>query len=145
MKLVEKHVLIKSKCFICQKVDEDTAHALIQCLSVQNFWLPYLLLVHEFWPGMNFMEMTLQVNEETKLESLKMFFMLGWSFWHKRNKRIHESKLREPQVSIAHALSLYKGFKVTMSKSTQLRHFGYWTRPPEGYIRLNVDRTMFFY
>lgn len=94
---------------------------------------------------MNFLEMTLYVNEKTNLESLEMLFMLGWSFWHRRNKWIHESKLWEPQVSIAHALSLRKGFKDTLSISNnQLRKYGHWNRPVEGYMKLNVDGVVIF-
>lgn len=49
---------------------------------------------------MSFVEIVLFVNENGAWEELEVFFMMSWSFWHKRNKWIHNKINCDPRQSI---------------------------------------------
>lgn len=58
---------------------------------------------------------------------------------------MHDNMLCEPRMFVAHVLSLLKGYKEIFSLSnTLLRQHGHWKRPPDEYMKLNVDGTLFF-
>lgn len=66
--------------------------------------------------------------KKTNSESLELFFMMLWSFWHRWNKWIiHDiNTLCEPRMFIAHAVSLRKGYKEALAMSNTLAETA-WT------------------
>lgn len=145
LNLFQKHVITDSACYFCKATEEDLAHALVVCPSIWSSWISYFPAMNKLNPSMYFMEMAIQVNELSDLEALELFFLLAWTFWHRRNRWIHEHDCSDPRVSIAHALSMHKYYKESFpTPSSLLRRIGQWKRPPDDFLKLNVDGGIVF-
>lgn len=92
-----------------------------------------------------FIDMAIQVHDQFDLETLELFSMLAWRFWHRRNKWIPDQIYSDPKMFMSHTLSLLKCYQeLIYLSSTLLRPQGHWTWPPDDYLKLNVGETLFF-
>lgn len=73
--------------------------------------------------------------------------MMTWSFWYRRNRKIHDDVLLPPQQVIAFALSMRTnstpGYVKQVVASSNV-HFNMWNHPPHNALKLNIDGALFF-
>lgn len=67
---------------------------------------------------MTIVEIARVIFERANSEHLENVFVLAWSFWHRRNKRIHEKCSIHPYDSVDFTLSLFKNYKTTTTLPT---------------------------
>lgn len=73
---------------------------LAYCPPIWKYWNSYYPTTTNLRQGMSFVEIVLFVNENGAQEELEVFFMMSCSFWHERNKWIHNKINCDPRQSI---------------------------------------------
>ncbi|XP_041009359.1 uncharacterized protein LOC121253410 [Juglans microcarpa x Juglans regia] len=77
-------------------------------------------------------------------DQLEVFFLISWSYWHRRNLATFEEKCIHIDQTIAHALAVQHVYKATHGQPLKnVRHHCRWGFPPLGVFKLNVDGAIF--
>lgn len=84
------------------------------------------------------------VKNRGTFEDLKTFFVITWSLWGWRNKRLYEQRVKSPFSVIERVLSFCSLHAETSTSHTgELRNLNRWQLPPYEYFKLNVDGALF--
>lgn len=69
-----------------------------------------------------------------------MIAITAWYLWWERRKLVHKEKIQDAkQISMGiHALTA--NYVVAFSPKASMKRGG-WTRPPVGFVKLNVDAS----
>lgn len=74
-----------------------------------------------------------------KAEKENVFAMM-WGLWHRRNKKVFENKVFQPDEAAKNALALMQDFQtIPWTGSSPGFTKGPWLAPPAGVLKQNLD------
>ena len=150
--LAVKHVLqrrgmdIDTRCYMCNRLDEDGAHHLLKCKEARKVWQELNLetvkcKLTEGTSTRHMMEMILELESRAKLKVITLL----WLWWSERNTQREEGH-RRSAIEVAYvAASLSDHFPTTEKtlSATAVVQRRRWRKPPEGILKLNTDGAFF--
>ncbi|XP_042965942.1 uncharacterized protein LOC122299620 [Carya illinoinensis] len=146
LNLIKRHVDIDPKCCLCAEQNEDLSHAIVYCPQLIEFWKGQLPKLFDIQKPILFIDLINHVHNKGTTEELQFFCLIAWSFWYRRNRKIHDLVVLPIKQVVDHALSVQSSF-VSCSQQKNPDHIklnGLWSPPPEGFLKLNVDGALFF-
>lgn len=132
-------------CKFCQALFKYLLHALFYCPKIKEWWPPFLAFMRHASTNLSFLELVIWVKSRGVVEEFERFFVIAWSLWERRNKKLYEKKKESPSSTIERALAYYSLF-VDCSDSLRrdLKKLSHWQPPPISYYKLNVGAALFF-
>ncbi|OVA19776.1 Reverse transcriptase zinc-binding domain [Macleaya cordata] len=143
---------IDNCCPLCHFSPETTDHLFLKREVVQLVWFGFPISLHV---DMNNNDFTLEyifkgwLSQPSSFEAAKMGCAIIWSIWKSRNRAVFDSWKFDPKEVITNALHVYNEHLVDACISPTLPQTNtqvglveasaHWSRPPEGYIKINVD------
>lgn len=137
---------IDTRCYLCNRLDEDGAHHLLKCKEVRKVWQELNLetvkcKLTEATSARRMMEMILELESRAKLKVITLL----WLWWSERNTQREEGH-RCSAIEVAYvAASLSDHFPTTEKtlSATAVVQRRRWQKPPEGILKLNSDGAFF--
>lgn len=119
-------------------------HALFYCPSVIDYWsqqVPSLIYAIRVY---SFPDLASWVRDKGCDTDLKMFFLIAWDIWYRRNNKTYEGKEIQHEQIVVHVLSMQKEFQEIRSQTKKLSYLHFvWSHPQSGALKLNVDGANF--
>lgn len=114
--LKQKNVLEEYLCPFCSQVTEDASHAIFTCSTLGDLWTQHCPeLGVTSLPS--YMDINFFTNVLKKDNELQKVFMIAWGVWNRRDRKIFEDTLIQPQEEVVHsALDLMEDFMQTQMR-----------------------------
>ncbi|XP_041015076.1 uncharacterized protein LOC121257859 [Juglans microcarpa x Juglans regia] len=142
--LKRKKIVVKTQCGFCHVYEEDISHAMLTCSSNYSLWQKFLPMLQNFQSSLTFIDTVRMVMMQGSEAKLTMFSILCWSLWYRRNQLQMGNNLIQHVQAAKHALSICKTFNdVQITTTKDLLKVSKWQAPPDGYLKINVNGTIF--
>ncbi|XP_074328478.1 uncharacterized protein LOC141666388 [Apium graveolens] len=147
MALRSKMVNVSSCCSWCHADVEDAVHVLFTCGIAREVWssvgLQNVVRVIQNDTVMSILKRVLEVGTR---EQWIMVGLMCWSLWTRRNKWVWERVHMSAFGIKAMALNLVADWKRARAseganRSVTTEHCKIWVKPPEGWIKINIDAS----
>ena len=149
--LANTHIKVSPTCPSCSNGAEDTKHVLLLCQKAREVWGK--LGLHEVInkacvvdrAGEAVLEFLLLMPEQELAimgspKERELIAVTAWYLWCDRCKLVHEGKFQDAnQISMGARATMAKYVNAHSPKATTKS--GGWTRPPMGFVKLNVDAS----
>lgn len=110
-------------------------HALIFCLQIWPSWLIHIPTMTHISRGMRIGDMARMFLSKKEPRQLGNFFMIVWSFWHRKSKWLYKNQCIHLSESINLALGLAKHYNTLPStQMQQSRESEGWKPPAAGHL-----------
>ncbi|GMN63226.1 hypothetical protein TIFTF001_032293 [Ficus carica] len=133
-------------CPRCKDVMKSSSHAIFDCPISQMVWK-----MSRFWKvienrrAMPFADFLRIMSSEVSMEDLALVCWLAWKLWCERNKVVHGGEVRDPQAIFDLSIASFGEWQALNKVSIQSQAVGsdVWSPPQPGYLKLNIDASVF--
>ncbi|KAG2667144.1 hypothetical protein I3760_15G097700 [Carya illinoinensis] len=142
--LLFKKVVTDAMCPWCRLEEEDTNHALLNCVTFKDALLDQLSFLQNASGLLDFVQIMLQLALSKKVREMEQMALCTWGLWHRRNKLLFEQQRLSPQQVMDQAFSLQQEQKSAIEEQRKgLKPVYTWTPPQVGALKLNTDGATF--
>ena len=150
--MANRHMITNSRCPICGLDCESISHAFFKCQRVQAVWCALGManrinelcsLEREGAAVLANLLVTPNVPAQLlpSVNCKELIATTVWYLWWERRKFTHGEQLQDPTRSAQAISTLSKNFSRAKKKGPgQIERHG-WTKPSEGFVKLNVDAS----
>jgi ribonuclease HI len=144
--LANRHVGNSSSCPVCTEGCEDIKHILFTCSRMKLIWKALGIedkiqrLLNLDRSGSVILQEVIRMGGS--IDGLKgvrfaeLILTAGWYFWWERRQLVHGEKIQTPARSAISIAALTMNY-CNVKKASVVKDG--WKKPPEGYLKLNVD------
>ncbi|XP_021860214.2 uncharacterized protein [Spinacia oleracea] len=149
-RLVYLHIATDATCPICYAPSETIVHSLFECELAKEIWLHSNLanaLVGA--PTSSFVDRWLWITRKCNTIVVGKMAAFMWASWRLRNILLFENEQPHFAMLTAGFVRMVEEYNTYSSKVHRPMSFGTdgvrtqesnsWTRPPQGYVKLNTD------
>ncbi|XP_031116804.1 uncharacterized protein LOC116020471 [Ipomoea triloba] len=137
-------VQVPDVCQICNNVEESAFHLFIQCPLAKQCW--DILGDVNYSSSTTFLEWIVLLFSSKSDHDLCVIISICWKIWDARNEKIWNSTI----LSASHICHSAKHFyfdwsavnNVMNASARNLVDSTGWSRPPPGFLKLNVDAAL---
>ena len=150
--LAARGINYDGKCLVCKRHDETIAHLLRDCELARKYWSCVKVppaLIHTFsrsleeWLQSNSVSL---VKHKSDIPWSSVFLFTIWALWKNRNKIVFENSIPNPRLPIE-CINQAKEYHFCVSKAktatAKFARLVAWTKPREGWFKLNSDGASF--
>ncbi|GMN53247.1 hypothetical protein TIFTF001_022384 [Ficus carica] len=133
-------------CPRCKDVMESTSHAILDCPISQMVWkMSRFWKVIESRKAMPFADLLRVMPSVVPMEDFALICWLAWKLWGERNKVVHGGEAGDPQAIFELSIASYGEWQVLNRAPTLSQAVGsdVWEPPQPGYLKLNIDASVF--
>ncbi|XP_073120906.1 uncharacterized protein [Henckelia pumila] len=148
LNLLKHHVPVRGWCPLCHNPEDSTAHSLLYCPAVRQWWGHNEVFekIKKFrshdMPGICFWLM--HYMERSAVEE---FVCQAWMIWGARCKEVHAKENQELKSQTLNAASYLEDYRQAVRACSTNQTLGMiaspniWQPPPVGFCRLDVDAS----
>lgn len=148
--LLQKNVVLDSRCPVCNLVEETTYHVLVTCPIAMQCW-QYPEYTYAVQADTNMQVWAEQVLQHSRRNVINKIFMVAWAIWKNRNDIVWKQKGKdyvEIVQSDVQVLNYWesaqdKSFDSTIGFLTQSDGDVHWRQPQQGAVKVNTDAAIF--
>ncbi|XP_042964631.1 uncharacterized protein LOC122298851 [Carya illinoinensis] len=142
--LLFKKVVTDVMCPWCRQEEEDTNHALLNCVTFKDALLDKLSFLQNVSGLFDFVQIILQLALSNKVREMEQMVLYTWGLWHRRNKLLFEQQRLSPQQVMDHAFSLQQEQKLAIAEQRKgFKPVCNWTPPQARAFKLNTNGAIF--
>lgn len=141
--LFQRHVDRETVCATCGAADETLFHIAFECSMARRFWEEVKKLTGIKVPRLHQVSWAkdLLTEEHCPRRTVEPIICGVWSLWSGRNARKHDRQSWKPATAARHVSAMLEDFicRGTESTSSRAGARGCWSRPPNGWTKVNTD------
>lgn len=147
--LTAKHVQMNVRCPWCHAGDEDDVHVLFSCEFAKSVWATSGVNdIIQVLPGEKVFDILQRIFSAGTREQLVLVALMCWNLWNRRNKWVWE-KINVSGFGVRQgAMNLLSDWRnvqqeVTRNVVSSNTSLGHWSKPPSGWVKVNIDAASF--
>lgn len=142
--LRQRGIQASPTCVLCNNAAETAMHVLLTCPKAQQCWQEQSLLqpiLHTATTQANFADFCFAFLQQSEARIHSKFAATLWSIWRMRNAKLWDGTTTLPRQVIHNANHFLADWlqAQTLHATPPPQQITTWTRPPEGYLKINVD------
>lgn len=114
--LIQKKVMIDSKCPVCNLVNETATHVIVTCPVASLCW-QYLGYNHNLHEDMTMQSWAEEVLQHSQRNVINKIFMVAWTIWKNRNDIVWQQRGRDYTEIVNSGVQVPNNWKSAQDKS----------------------------
>ncbi|KAK4419398.1 hypothetical protein Salat_2352700 [Sesamum alatum] len=144
--LLNRRARVEDVCVRCKETGEDIYHVLLGSEFTRVVWalsnIPWNVVAN--W-RCDCEEWMRHVSHNVDTKQFGWFLTLCWGLWNNRNMKLMENDSETPQELVTRARNFFAAFceaTQTEPRGREVQIPMEWTKPPNGWIKLNFDGAL---